>query len=45
MVEKLPSGGTGLIPVDCLREAGEDVPAFLAARRISSYSYNGAKAL
>ncbi|KAL5482680.1 hypothetical protein ACEPAI_9274 [Sanghuangporus weigelae] len=27
----------GLIPVDCLREAGEPLPDFLASRRVSSY--------
>ncbi|TFL04558.1 hypothetical protein BDV98DRAFT_502392 [Pterulicium gracile] len=27
----------GLIPVDCFREAGEELPAFLAAKRVSSY--------
>jgi hypothetical protein len=26
----------GLIPIDCLRESGQDVPAFLAERRVSS---------
>ncbi|KAF9240210.1 hypothetical protein BU15DRAFT_45948 [Melanogaster broomeanus] len=28
----------GLIPVDCLREAGQALPAFLAQKRVSSYS-------
>jgi hypothetical protein len=28
----------GLIPIDCLRESGQDVPAFLAERRVSSNS-------
>ncbi|KAG1725309.1 hypothetical protein EDB19DRAFT_1644095 [Suillus lakei] len=27
----------GLIPVDCLREAGQPLPAFLAQKRVSSY--------
>lgn len=27
----------GLIPVDCLREAGQALPAFLAQKRVSSY--------
>ena len=39
-IEKLETGETGLIPVDCLREAGEELPEFLAARRVSSY-YGG----
>jgi len=26
----------GLIPIDCLRETGQDLPAFLAAKRVSS---------
>ena len=44
-VEKVPGGESGLIPIDCLREAGEDLPAFLASRRISSNSFEGAIAL
>ncbi|KLO14736.1 hypothetical protein SCHPADRAFT_903014 [Schizopora paradoxa] len=44
-VEKVPGGESGLIPIDCLREAGEDLPAFLASRRISSHSFEGAIAL
>ncbi len=28
----------GLIPIDCLREAGQPLPAFLAAKRVSSYA-------
>jgi hypothetical protein len=37
-VEKVGStGARGLIPIDCMREAGEDLPAFLASKRISSY--------
>ncbi|PCH40259.1 hypothetical protein WOLCODRAFT_67614 [Wolfiporia cocos MD-104 SS10] len=27
----------GLIPIDCLRMPGEELPAFLAAKRLSSY--------
>ncbi|KAF5336224.1 hypothetical protein D9758_014340 [Tetrapyrgos nigripes] len=27
----------GLIPVDCFREAGQELPAFLAAKRVSGY--------
>ena len=38
--KRLETGETGLIPVDCLREAGEELPEFLAARRVSSY-YGG----
>ncbi|KAF9261573.1 hypothetical protein L218DRAFT_930803 [Marasmius fiardii PR-910] len=30
-------GGPGLIPVDCLREQGQELPEFLAAKRVSSY--------
>jgi hypothetical protein len=37
-VEKIGSAGArGLIPIDCMRDAGEDLPAFLASKRISSY--------
>ncbi|KJA24365.1 hypothetical protein HYPSUDRAFT_101921, partial [Hypholoma sublateritium FD-334 SS-4] len=28
----------GLIPLDCLREPGQPLPAFFAAKRVSSYS-------
>ena len=28
----------GLIPLDCLREPGQALPAFFAAKRVSSYS-------
>lgn len=31
----------GLIPIDCLREPGQDLPAFLASKRVSSYSATG----
>jgi hypothetical protein len=31
----------GLIPVDCLREAGQALPTFLAQKRVSSYSVDG----
>ncbi|EGN93782.1 hypothetical protein SERLA73DRAFT_188886 [Serpula lacrymans var. lacrymans S7.3] len=31
-------GAKGLIPVDCLREAGQALPAFLAQKRVSSYA-------
>ena len=34
-VEKGPE--KGLVPLDCLRDAEQDLPAFLAARRVSSY--------
>ena len=33
-------GERGLIPIDCLREAGEALPSFLASKRVSSY-YGG----
>jgi hypothetical protein len=37
-VEKIgPAGARGLIPIDCMRDSGEDLPAFLASKRISSY--------
>jgi len=36
-VEKLASATAGLIPTDCMRDAGEELPAFLAAKRVSSY--------
>jgi len=41
-VEKMTGAGSdrnerGLIPVDCLREAGQALPAFLAQKRVSSY--------
>ena len=42
-VEKLADGEVGLIPVDCLREAGEELPSFLASRRVSS-AYGGVTA-
>lgn len=32
-----PYNKKGLIPVDCLREAGQDLPAFLAQKRVTSY--------
>jgi len=35
--EKVPTGRRGLIPIDCLRLPEEDLPAFLAAKRLSSY--------
>ncbi|TFK34182.1 hypothetical protein BDQ12DRAFT_613939 [Crucibulum laeve] len=31
-------GEQGLIPIDCLRDAGEDLPTFLTNKRVSSYS-------
>lgn len=33
----------GLIPVDCLREAGQALPAFLAQKRVSSYGADSNK--
>jgi hypothetical protein len=39
-VERLQGNGQGtqgLIPIDCLRENGQELPAFLAAKRVSSY--------
>ncbi|KAF9021098.1 hypothetical protein BDZ89DRAFT_911456, partial [Hymenopellis radicata] len=35
---KAVSTQPGLIPIDCLREAGQPLPDFLAAKRVSSYS-------
>ncbi|EMD39573.1 hypothetical protein CERSUDRAFT_80960 [Gelatoporia subvermispora B] len=35
--EKVDSGRKGLVPIDCLRTAEQDLPAFLAAKRLSSY--------
>lgn len=29
-------GSKGLIPIDCLREAGQELPSFLASKRVSS---------
>ena len=42
-VEKLGLNATdckdrGLIPIDCLREAGQALPAFLSQKRVSSYA-------
>ncbi|KAI0917400.1 hypothetical protein AcW1_007403 [Taiwanofungus camphoratus] len=36
--EKVSTGQRGLIPIDCLRMAEQDLPAFLAAKRLSSYN-------
>lgn len=36
--ENLHTGKRGLFPIDCLREAEQDLPAFLAAKRLSSYA-------
>ncbi|KAK7054434.1 hypothetical protein VNI00_003632 [Paramarasmius palmivorus] len=38
---KAAEGGPGLIPVDCLREAGQKLPDFLASKRVSMYSLKG----
>ncbi|OAX33679.1 hypothetical protein K503DRAFT_700024 [Rhizopogon vinicolor AM-OR11-026] len=35
--DSLDRNESGLIPVDCLREAGQALPAFLAQKRVSSY--------
>ncbi|KAH9947438.1 hypothetical protein B0H21DRAFT_691907 [Amylocystis lapponica] len=35
--EKVETGSRGLIPIDCLRTTDEDLPAFLASKRLSSY--------
>ena len=36
------SENKGLIPIDCLREPGQDLPAFIASKRVSSYGEGGA---
>ncbi|KAI0064101.1 hypothetical protein BV25DRAFT_1801013 [Artomyces pyxidatus] len=43
-VKKKVNGATGLIPIDCFRETGDDLPAFLASKRVSSYVEGGAYA-
>jgi hypothetical protein len=35
--EDMSGGSKGLIPIDCLRKPGEDLPGFIA-KRLSSYS-------
>lgn len=40
-VEKIGTTAKGLIPVDCMREAGAELPAFLASKRVSSYYGEG----
>ncbi|EJF63211.1 hypothetical protein DICSQDRAFT_25521, partial [Dichomitus squalens LYAD-421 SS1] len=37
VVENVTTGVRGLIPIDCLRAVEEELPAFLAKKRISSY--------
>ena len=37
VAEKVGAGMQGLIPIDCLRAIEEELPAFLAKKRISSY--------
>ena len=37
VAEKVATGAQGLIPIDCLRAPEEELPAFLAKKRISSY--------
>ena len=36
-IQGIWKGSQGLIPIDCLKESGQDLPAFLAARRVSSH--------
>ena len=36
--ENVSGGNKGLIPINCLRESDEDLSAFIAAKRLSSYS-------
>jgi hypothetical protein len=40
-VEKIGASARGLIPLDCMRDAGQDLPAFLASKRVSSYIGDG----
>ncbi|KAI0700356.1 hypothetical protein C8T65DRAFT_580381 [Cerioporus squamosus] len=37
VAEKVGAGVQGLIPIDCMRAVEEELPAFLAKKRISSY--------
>ncbi|KAI0081520.1 hypothetical protein K474DRAFT_1570752, partial [Panus rudis PR-1116 ss-1] len=37
LAENVNNGQQGLFPIDCLRMPHEDLPAFLAAKRLSSY--------
>ncbi|KAH9931649.1 uncharacterized protein BXZ73DRAFT_47143 [Epithele typhae] len=37
IAEHIAHGAQGLIPIDCLRAPEEELPAFLAKKRISSY--------
>ena len=37
VAEKIGAGVQGLIPIDCMRDVEEELPAFLAKKRISSY--------
>ncbi|EEB98684.1 hypothetical protein MPER_01764 [Moniliophthora perniciosa FA553] len=39
---KALEGGPGLIPVDCLREASQELPDFLRSKRVSMYGANQA---
>ena len=45
VAEKVAGGQQGLIPIDCLRAPEEELPAFLAKKRISSYRASTATAL
>ena len=36
--EKMTEAETGLIPIDCLREPGVDLPTFIDKKRISGYT-------
>lgn len=36
--ENCNTGRRGLFPIDCLRQADQDLPTFLAAKRLSSYA-------
>ena len=35
--QDISGGSKELIPIDCLREPGEDLSTFIAAKRLSSY--------
>jgi len=41
--EKVDGGKKGLFPLDCLRDKGEDLPTFLAKKRLSSWMEGGSE--
>jgi len=40
-IDDVDDGTKGLIPIDCLREPGQDLPAFISANRLSDYTPAG----